>query len=445
MKSSLKDTDRCVMCGLCLPHCPTYGLTRQEGDSPRGRISLMQALASGQLTPDDRVAGHLDGCLGCRACEAMCPSGVPYGKLIDAGRALLREMRGDRPEPPAMTRALLRTDTTGRVAASLLHLYQRTGLHGPLSRVPSRSRGGLGRAMSLLPPRATPAAPRGRYMPDSQTRGRVQLFTGCTGAAFEGNALTAARDLLLKLGYEVEVPTAQGCCGALDLHSGDGARARAAAERNLEAFGASETPVIALNSGCRTQLREYAQLVPGDGTPAFSARVRDLCGFLLAHEQDLFAAPRRSPEGRAPAGGGDDAGVPPEERAARVAVHLPCTLRNVLREHGTMLELLRRMPATEVVELDGNERCCGAAGSHMLTHPEAADALLAPKVEAVKQLAPEAVVTANIGCSLHLQAGLRRAGLQIPVLTPAEWILSVVRCQWSVVSGPSKRRQSSDN
>jgi glycolate oxidase iron-sulfur subunit len=401
MKSSLKDTDRCVMCGLCLPHCPTYGLTRQEGDSPRGRISLMQALASGQLTPDDRVAGHLDGCLGCRACEAMCPSGVPFGKLIDAGRALLRETRGDRPEPPAMTRALLRTDTTGRVAASLLHLYQRTGLHGPLSRVPPRERGGLGRAMSLLPPRATPAAPRGRYTPDSQSRGRVRLFTGCTGTAFEGGALRAARDLLLALGFQVEVPGGQACCGALDLHGGRPDEARTLANRNLEAFGTDDAPIIALNSGCRAQLREYADLLPGAEAGRFSGRTRDLCGFLLEQGMDS---------------------LPLTPREAVVAVHLPCTLRNVLKEQGPMLELLRRLPGLTVVELEGNERCCGAAGAHMFTHPEAADALLAPKIEAVRRLNPDAVVTANIGCSLHLRAGLRRAGLEIPVVTPGEWV-----------------------
>jgi glycolate oxidase iron-sulfur subunit len=424
MKSSLKDTDRCVMCGLCLPHCPTYGLTRQEGDSPRGRISLMQALASGQLTPDDRVAGHLDGCLGCRACEVVCPSGVPYGKLIDAGRALLREMRGDRPEPPAITRALLRTDGVGRAAASLLHLYQRTGLHDPLSHMLPLSRGSLGRAMSLLPPRATPAAPRGRYMPDGQARGRAQLFTGCTGAAFEGSALRAARDLLLALGLQVEIPEGQACCGALDLHAGRPDEARALANRNLGAFGTDDTPIIALNSGCRAQLREYADLLPEGEARRFSGRVRDLCGFLLEQDMDR---------------------LPLAPREAVVAVHLPCTLRNVLKEQGAMLELLRRQPGLTVVELGGNERCCGAAGTHMFTHPEAADALLAPKVEAVKRLAPEAVITANIGCSLHLRAGLRRAGLEIPVVTPAECVVSVVSGQSSVVSSPSKRRQSSDN
>jgi glycolate oxidase iron-sulfur subunit len=423
MKPGLKDTDRCVMCGLCLPHCPTYALSRQEGDSPRGRISLMQALAAGRLTADERVSAHLEGCLGCRACEAMCPSGVPFGRLMDAGRALLREQRGDRYGVPAVVRPTLGAGGTGRAAAAVLHLYQKSGLHGALMHTPLVRRGVVGRAMNLLPPQATPVLRSGVYRPEGDTRGSVQLFSGCTGAAFEGNALTAARDLLLRLGYEVEVPAAQGCCGALDLHSGHCEGARAAAARNLDAFGTSEVPLIALNSGCRTQLREYTGLIPGDGTSDFAARVQDLCGFLLAHEQDLFAL-SRSP---APRANRPDPGVRPEGRVSRVAVHLPCTLRNVLREHGVMLELLRRTPGTEVVELDGNERCCGAAGSHMLTHPEAADTLLAPKVEAVKRLAPEAVITANIGCSLHFQAGLRRAGIRVPVVTPAEWVLSRIR------------------
>ena len=402
----LEDTDRCVMCGLCLPHCPTYGLTRQEGDSPRGRISLMQALASGQLPADDRLTAHLDGCLGCRACEAMCPSGVPFGRLMDEGRALLREMREDRPKLPALARPLLRSDRIGRSAAALLHAYQRSGVHGTLSRALDRGR--LGRALSLLPPGAAPAIPVGLHKPAGTPRGRVSLFTGCTGAAFEGGALAAARDLLLALGHEVDIPGGQDCCGALDLHAGDAKAARAHAARNLAAFGETDTPVIALNSGCRAQLHEYAQLLPGEDAGAFARRVRDLCGFLL--EQDLES-------------------LTVDSRPATVAVHLPCTLRNVLKEHDAMLTLLRRLPGTEVVELEGNAYCCGAAGTHMISHPQAADALLAPKIEAVRQLDPQAVITANIGCSLHFQAGLRQAGIDIPVVTPAEWI-------WSLVSSP---------
>ena len=434
MNSGLKDTDRCVMCGLCLPHCPTYALSRNEGDSPRGRISLMQALASGHLEADARISAHLEGCLGCRACEAMCPSGVPFGRLMDEARALLNEKRGEAPALPALARPLLRTDGTGRAAASMLRVYQRTGVHALVTRLPGLSGGRLGRALDMLPRRALAGPPRGLSLPPGDSRGRVYLFTGCTGAAFEGTALTAARDLLLHLGYQVEVAAGQGCCGALDLHSGHTAEAREAAERNLRSFGDSDVPVIALNSGCRTQLREYPTLV-GQRAAAFSGRVKDLCGFLLEQSSELFDLSRGGPHPRA-----DPRGDPvrPEGRAptgdttVRVAVHLPCTLRNVLREHGAMLELLCRVPGTEVVELDGNERCCGAAGSHMITHPEAADALLAPKVEAVRRLAPAAIITANIGCSLHFQAGLRKAGLDVPVLTPAEWILSVVSSPWSV-------------
>jgi glycolate oxidase iron-sulfur subunit len=245
----------------------------------------------------------------------------------------------------------------------------------------------------------------------------VQLFVGCTGAAFEGKALTAARDLLLALGFEVEVPKTQGCCGALDQHAGRASRALELAQENLAAFGDQDIPVISLNSGCRTQLREYADRMPGPQAQAFAGRVRDLYGFLMEQEAQLFGA-----EGLL------GCGIQPEDRVSaagklrRVAVHLPCTLRNVLKEQGALLALLRRVPGLEVVELAGNERCCGAAGMHMVTHPGEADALLAPKIEAVRQLAPEAIVTANIGCSLHFQAGLRRAGLDVPVITGAELI-----------------------
>jgi len=405
------------MCGLCLPHCPTYGLSRQEGDSPRGRISLMQGLASGRLQADNRVTGHLDGCLGCRACESVCPSGVPFGRLMDEARELLGEQRSDRPGLPSLAAPLLRADRLGRGAASLLHLVQHTGLHGALTHLPGLSSGTFGRALSLLPRHATGAAPRGIARPPGGLQGRVQLFVGCTGAAFEGHALAAARDLLLALGFQVQAPKGQGCCGALDLHGGRSDRAQELARDNLAAFGDEDTPIISLNSGCRTQLKEYAERMPGPQAQAFAGRVRDLYGFLMAQEERLFGAEGLlgcgiEPEDRAPAQG----------KVRRVAVHLPCTLRNVLKEQGALLGLLRRLPGLEVIELEGNERCCGAAGAHMMTHPGDADALLAPKIEAVRQLAPEAIVTANIGCSLHFQAGLRRAGLEVPVITGAELI-----------------------
>ncbi len=417
MNHRLKDTDRCVMCGLCLPHCPTYGLSRQEGDSPRGRISLMQGLASGRLEADDRVSAHLDGCLECRACESVCPSGVPFGRLMDEARALLREQRPDRPALPGVARPMLRGGATGRFMAGLLHTGQRLGLAGVAGRLPGLAGKPLGRALALLPAKATPATPRGIHTPAGDCLGTVQLFTGCTGNAFEGRALAAARDLLLALGYRVEVPPTQGCCGALDLHAGKPEATRRLAAGNLAAFAASDAPIISLNSGCRTQLREYAALIP-EGA-ALAGRVRDLYGFLMEHEDRLF---------------GEEGLVrpkPPEHRTRRVAVHLACTLRNVLREQGAMLALLRRLPGLEVVELEGNDRCCGAAGAHMFTHPEAADALLSPKIEAARRQAPEAIITANIGCSLHFQAGLRRAGLEVPVMTPAEWLVS----QWQVSSG----------
>ncbi len=405
------------MCGLCLPHCPTYGLSRQEGDSPRGRISLMQGLASGRLQADDKVTGHLDGCLECRSCESVCPSGVPFGRLMDEARALLREQRPDRPELPGIARPMLRGDATGRFMAGLLHTGQRLGLPGALGHLPGVSGKASARALALLPRQATPTAPRGTHTPAGESLGTVQLFIGCTGNAFEGRSLAAARDLLLALGYRVEVPRAQGCCGALDLHAGKPEAARRLAAGNLAAFGASDVPVISLNSGCRTQLREYEALIP-EGA-ALAGRVRDLYGFLMEHEERLFGEQ------------GLIRPMPPESRTMRVAVHLPCTLRNVLREQGAMLALLRRVPGLEVVELEGNERCCGAAGAHMFTHPETADALLSPKIEAVRRQAPEAIITANIGCSLHFQAGLRRAGLEVPVMTPAEWLVS----QWQVSSG----------
>lgn len=392
----LDAADLCVKCGLCLPHCPTYAQTRHEGDSPRGRISLMQGLATGALDVGARLEAHLDGCLACRACERVCPAKVPYGHLIDEGRALLAEKRPARTRAVRTVGALLSSTTGLRVLGLLLGLYRAGGLQHLLRRTRILGRGRLARLESLVPSKRKTFP---REPASVSTAGTISLFTGCIGRLLDEETLSSAERLFARMGYRVDRPAGQTCCGAIRQHGGLPAAATENVERNLQAFADAPT-IVHSASGCGATLTEYPQLLPGDaGAQAFPARLEDLSAALLKRWPDhLRLRPLRT----------------------RVAMHLPCTQRNVLGGSDDIVALLRKIPDIELVELDGTHQCCGAAGLHFVTQPQMADALLEQKMRNAGQLRPDYIVSTNIGCSLHLAGGLRRRGGVAPeVLHPA--------------------------
>lgn len=381
--------DRCVKCGLCLPHCPTYQLAGVEGESPRGRIALMQGLATGQLEPGAALVSHLDQCLGCRACERVCPADVPYGELIDAGHALLVARGSPPPWHQRALAALLRRPAWLRKTVALARL---PGVGAAARRI-----GGVpARAMSLLPPAAGPAAgprrARDHSAEDAAPRGEVQLFAGCVSAAVDGKSLDDTRFLLEAAGWRVRRPSRQGCCGAIDLHAGYPEIATRLAQRNLAAF-TGDGPVVACASGCAATLLEYARLA-GEPGARFAQRIRDPAELLADAPLDFGPGRYRS-----------------------VVLHLPCTQRNVTGTGDATRRLLARIPGLAIRELPPG--CCGAAGAHFLSHPQQADALLASSLALLAQDPPQALVTSNIGCAMHFAAGLARIGLAIPVLHPA--------------------------
>ena len=387
----LDDADRCVKCGLCLPHCPTYGLSQDEGDSPRGRIALMQGLASNALPMTTAAERHLDGCLSCRACEAVCPAEVPYGRMIDAARTWQGQARPARLRQHRLMGAVLTRRWPRRVLGAMLRLAQALGLLALARRMPLPGR--LQRLASLVPPLRT--APRPALATAAGSRGRVGLFTGCVSSMTERQALDDSRHVLRARGYTVVTPAAQGCCGALASHNGLPARADRQAEANIKAFDTDLDAIVGTASGCTANLVEYGHQLGTPEAAAFAARSRNV---------EQFVADADWPDA-----------LRLDHTPVTVAVHTPCTLRNVLRDADAALRLLRRLPGVTVVELAGNTRCCGAAGSHLVTRPDAADALVAPKADSAEAIAPDYVVSSNVGCAMHLGGALRRRGAAIPV------------------------------
>lgn len=387
----LADSDQCVKCGLCLPHCPTYKLSLHEGDSPRGRIALMQGLSQGVIEPRGTAVSHLDGCLVCRACEPVCPAQVPYGKLIDAGRAGLWRA-GHRPGPAWRLLAFFRR-TPKRIAwlTSLVRASHATGLAALARHLP------LGKLKRIARYAEHPGAPpdTGRYVSANAGDRNVALFLGCIARPLDHAVLNASIRVLNAMDFNVDVPADQGCCGAMDAHAGDTDSTRKHARNNLDAFHGTADAVISTASGCGVQLQEYGELLPD--AESFSERVHDVMQFVADNIEHLPSL-RHAP--------------------ARVAVHSPCTLKNGMRESGAMA-VLKKISGLQVEPLQHND-CCGAAGSYLFEHPETADRLGNRLLDALGEDIPDVLVTSNVGCALHVRRLARLRGLQMKVMHPVE-------------------------
>lgn len=371
----LELADRCVQCGLCLPHCPTYGLDRNEAESPRGRIALARALADGSLIPTALADAHLDHCLGCRRCEPVCPAGVEYGALLLQTRYEQRIRRGAGWRQgsiewlAARPRLLDRLLGVYRIFYSLLPRW--------LPRPPAR------RAAVLISPAPTPTSPMPSPVPCARatnTKKSASLFRGCLARRYDADVHDALHRLCSAAGITLIEPASQTCCGALHAHAGNAYAAAALAADNRDAFAAG-VPVLSTATGCHESL---AQSLAG------YAPVRDAAEFLLQHADAL----RFHPANR------------------RVALHIPCTQRSVVRSDGALHALLKKIPALSVIELP-DSGCCGAAGMHMLEFPERARALRQPLLDAFAASGADVLITANVGCRLHLQAGVEQAGTQM--------------------------------
>ncbi len=400
------------MCGLCLPHCPPYLKTGDENESPRGRIALMRAMARGEVPLNARLESHLSLCLTCRACENVCPSAVEYGALIEAGRSFIETRR---PRPPwsqlssrFLLDSLVARPSNMRLLARLLRLYQRSGLQRLLRAAGLLHLAGLARLDAALPAIGSQEQWKTVYPARGKTRARVAFFTGCVGGVVDRETLAASIRLLNLLGYEVHLPRTQTCCGAMHLHAGRREQAEALMRRNIAAFAEAAGPhhggietvaIVYAASGCGVTLAEYPRHLPQEPhARLFAARVTEISRFI------------------AEAPWPEDLEIQPLPKT--IAVQDPCSLRNVLHGERWPYALLDRIPGARIESLAENHICCGGAGAYPLTQPQMADRLRADKLAHIRRLAPDIIVTANIGCGLHLASGLDQERSAIEVTHP---------------------------
>jgi len=392
----------CVHCGLCLESCPTYRETGREISSPRGRIYLLRGVAEGRIPLADTVAEEAYLCLGCRACETACPSGVHFGAMVELARAEVEEAGLRRGPARVLERLALRQLVPHRrrlrAAMTFLGVVQRLGLDRLLRPLlPAGLRG----AQALLPP--IPPLRSRRPLPElvpaeGVRRGRVGFFAGCVMAELFADVNAATVRVLARNGFEVVVPRAQACCGALHAHAGDEASAHALALRNARAFEEAGVEHVVVNSaGCGAALRDAGRWLPGSGE-ALAAKIRDVCEY-------LDAAGLRPPPGRVD---------------ARVCYDDPCHLIHGMRVSDAPRRLLAALPGLDLVAHEDPGSCCGAAGSYNLTHVEMSRAVLRRKVASLAKADPDLVATGNPGCLMQLRAGLRDAGHRAGVVHPIE-------------------------
>jgi glycolate oxidase iron-sulfur subunit len=406
---------KCTHCGLCLQSCPTYVETGSEADSPRGRIYLMRAISEGRIRWDSAVAEHIDLCLGCRACETACPSGVEYGLLLEIARAQVERSPARHSLQRTVKRLLLDLMTNPSAFALALNtarwfkpllgdravptpLARLLGANAVVAKLP-QSHGKMKR--SRLSP---------RFAPIGEQRGRVALLAGCVASVLFYEVNLASVAVLRYNGFEVVVPLGQGCCGALHVHNGFIEEGRRRALRLMECMEREPIDAIIVNSaGCGSTLKEYGKLFAG--TPyeeralSFAAKVKDILEFLA---EAGIRQPVRPLSGRG------------KDSSLVVTYHDACHLAHAQGIRKQPRDIIRSIPGVQLVELEESDVCCGSAGIYNLLQPEMASRLLQRKIERICATGAEIVLTGNPGCLAWIAQGLREWAQPMEILHPVE-------------------------
>ena len=424
----IPDASECMRCGLCISLCPTYQLFKTETETPRSRLRTLDKIINGNTAVSGEELKHLNNCTQCRACETLCPGKMAYGHLFDLARE--KRFKSGAPERHVnlfgtIGFKLIEHKSLLYAATVLIRLYQQTGLQFLLRKTGLLRLFKLDKAESLMP-EADISNLAERYPTDKQHRGNVALFAGCISDHFDRKTLFASIKLLNFIGFDVHIPKEQTCCGAIHQHQGNTGIADKMAAVNTGVFNSLNVEAIVYTaSGCGLMLNEYEQENSDDASDLkkFGCSLFDITEFLNLHWPD--DTPLKDHHSNASRGN------------RKVAVHEPCSQRNVprqelgnewpfpsqslrTREHQHVYKLLEKIPGITVIPLPDNQLCCGAGGVHMLTHPEIADPLKNAKLAHFEQSKADLLVSTNIGCALHLNAGPALNKVVHPVVLLAE-------------------------
>lgn len=413
----------CVHCGLCLESCPTYVLTGDENDSPRGRIYLMRAVAEGRLSSEsDSFQKHLDRCLGCRACEPVCPAGVEYGQLLEAGRAVLLTATKKRSFNYRFLRLALRHvwlhPRRLRAAFSLARWARNLGFARVLlkSRVAQLLSKRFETGMALLQSSTPLLSNTQKHRPKASTPAPDQpsalLFTGCVTEGLFDRTNKATTRVLQVNGINVEAPLEQVCCGALHAHAGDLDGARTLARLNIEAFDENPEAAIVTNAGgCGAMLVSYGHLLAHDHE--FAERAEEFSKRVVDVSQQLAKSDLKQ---------GAEIG------AGRVTYDASCHLINGQRAVEAPMKMLEAIPNLDFVPLVGADRCCGGAGVYNLLEPAMSNTILQEKLDHVKATRATILATGNPGCHMQIGGGALLENMSLRVCHPVELLDESYRC-----------------
>ncbi|MCY8582353.1 (Fe-S)-binding protein [Bacillus haynesii] len=414
----------CMRCGFCLPSCPTYIESGfQESHSPRGRIALMKAVVDGTIEPDEDVERSLELCLGCRACEPVCPSGVNYGRLLEEARDIIQQNKKHAFPVKVLRRAVFKGlfphSNRIRALAGMLGVYQRSGMQnvirksGLLRLLPDH----LAKMEAVLPkvPNMKQLKKRPHLLPAiGERKKRAAFFSGCLMDTLFLDTNMATIKLLRLAGCEITIPEQQTCCGALHGHSGEKSEAILLAKRNIQAFEDSNADFIVTNAGgCGAFLKEYDHLLKDDSewrvrAASFTRKLKDFSSVLLElnFDQQSLELPQQI-----------------------VTYQDSCHLRNVMKTSAEPRRLIRSIKGIEFKEMQNAESCCGSAGIYNIVESEMSMKILDTKMEAAAATRAATIVTANPGCLLQMKLGIERAGLtdQVRAVHLADLLLEAVK------------------
>jgi len=382
-------TDECVMCGLCIPHCPTYSIAKTEPESPRGRIALVRALYEGQLEVNEAITSHLDHCVTCMNCERVCPANVNYEKIIDSGRAFTRKQSNSFVRfQQALLLFILSKASARKILKTCISIFQSLGLHRLFSNV---------RIVNLLPESSISISD---IKTDEPKNGpRIAIINSCAADLVNDQALNSTKLILSKLGCKVTQQKQTQCCGALHQHTGDFKTARTLRNIFLHSFEKQKPDyLVSLTTGCGTQIKRYPDLDDSLMAHEVANKLMDVNEFVLHQLKNNV--------------------LKFKPLAKKVYLHKPCSLQQMTNDTKVVERLLQFIPEVKVIHFEDELACCGAGGMNTITQDKLAGQLIGGKIHELKSSSANYLVSSNIGCALHFQAQLKRENAHAQICHP---------------------------